>query len=83
MVLSNLVQWASLIVGLVCTFKFRNRLNQYAEAGRGDPYWLGGVATFFLYVFYLNYKLNQRIDAERAADVSGNARVVNGPVVQA
>jgi len=72
-VLSTVVQWASIIANLVCVFTLRNRLNEDAGAQRDSPYWVGGVATFFFQVLYLNYKLNQRIDAEHTADASSSA----------
>jgi hypothetical protein len=72
-VLSTVVQWASIIANLVCVFTLRNRLNADAGAQRDSPYWVGGVATFFFQVLYLNYKLNQRIDAEHTADASSTA----------
>jgi hypothetical protein len=69
--LSTGVRWPAIGVNLVCVFSFRKRLNQHADASSEGPYWVGGVATFFLQVLYLNYKLNQRIDAERITDSSG------------
>ena len=71
--LSTGVQWASIIANLVCVFTLRNRLNEDAGAQGDSPYWVGGVATFFFGMLYLNYKLNQRIDAEHIADASNTA----------
>jgi Domain of unknown function (DUF4234) len=56
------------VVNLVWVFMLRNRLNEHFVSHRGDRYWLGGVLTFFFQVLYLQYKLNQLIDRETAAD---------------
>jgi hypothetical protein len=62
------VQLASFIVNLVCVFSFRDELEEHPTEHSERSYHLSGLATFFLQVLYLNYKLNQRIDAARTAD---------------
>jgi hypothetical protein len=79
-VLSMAAQWAFAIVNLVCVFSVRRRLNEDVAAQPGTPYWAGGFATFFLHVLYLNYKLNQRIDAAHTSGVSSSPRMASGPV---
>jgi hypothetical protein len=61
------LQLAFFIVNLVCLFSFRDELNAHPTEYSEGSYHLSGLATFFLHVLYLNYKLNQRIDAARSA----------------
>jgi hypothetical protein len=61
------VKLAFFIVNLVCVFSFRDELHDHPTEHSERSYHLSGLATFFLQVLYLNYKLNQRIDADRTA----------------
>jgi hypothetical protein len=61
------VKLAFFIVNLVCVFSFRDELHEHPTEYSERSYHLSGLATFFLQVPYLNYKLNQRIDAARTA----------------
>ena len=62
---SSAASLVSNIIMLVWVFSFRNRLNEMTAVTRGSKFWLGAVLTFFFQVFYLQYKLNQLIDAWR------------------
>ncbi len=57
------VHWFAIIVNLICVFSFRNRLREYAAAHSAYSFRAGSVSTFFLQVLYLNYKVNELIDA--------------------
>jgi hypothetical protein len=70
-ILATLANWGCIILTLICLYTFRNRLNEHDGIGPGHRYWIGGVAIFFFQVIYLNYKLNQRIDAERTDSAAG------------
>ena len=65
------VKLAFFIVNLVCVFSFRDELHDHPTEDCEGSYHLSGLATFFLQVLYLNYKLNQRIDADRTAATTG------------
>ena len=60
------VKLAFFIVNLVCVFSFRDELDEHPTEYSERSYHLSGLATFFLQVLYLNYKLNQRMDAARS-----------------
>lgn len=60
--LSAGAQLGSKLVILITAFNFRSVMNRQYP-GRGSPYWVNGLLTFFLLVLYLNYKLNQRLDS--------------------
>ena len=63
---SSLLSLLSGVSFIVWAFMFRSRLNTILGASSGDPLWLGPVMTFFFQILYLNYKINQGIDAEAA-----------------
>ena len=51
-----------LILYLVVLFKIRNRLQIIINRTSNQSYELGSVFTFFFFVIYLQYKINQSID---------------------
>ena len=51
---------------LIWVYTLRNRLNRIIGAQEEDERWIGPVATFFFQILYLQYKINQAIDARRA-----------------
>jgi len=55
-------------VNLVCLFSLRDELENNRSPSADGWHHLSGLATLFFQVLYLNYKLNQRIDAERTAN---------------
>jgi hypothetical protein len=63
---SSLLGLLSGVSFIVWAFMFRSRLNTLLGASSGDPLWLGPIMTFFFQILYLNYKINQGIDAEAA-----------------
>ncbi len=65
--MSSAISMISGIVNLVWAFMFRHRLNEHFVPREDDRYWLNGVLTFFFTVFYVQCKLNELIDRERAA----------------
>ena len=66
--IAAILQVAFLIVNLVCLFSLRDELENNHSPSADGWHHLSGLATLFFQVFYLNYKLNQRIDAERTGN---------------
>ena len=52
---------ASNFANLIMAFKLRGAIHAAGHVRSGTPYWLGGVGTFFLGAFFLQYKIN-RVD---------------------
>lgn len=52
------------ILTIVWVFKIRNRINLLLNSAKGDASRLGPVFTFFLNIYYLQYKINSIIDRE-------------------
>jgi hypothetical protein len=50
------------VLYLVVLFKIRNRLQSIINRSSNKQYKLGIVLTFFFYVIYLQYKINEYID---------------------
>jgi hypothetical protein len=67
LVLGALINLTYLVLQLSCCFNLRRCLSEHDGIDRTHPYWVGGLGTFFLHVLYLNYRLNQRIDADAAS----------------
>ena len=40
-------------------YKFRGAMNTLTETQRGDKVWVGPILTFFINVYYFQYKINQ------------------------
>lgn len=59
--IDSLLSLTSIVLFIVWSFKFRNRLNRVTQSA-GKPTWSGPIMTFFFNVLYLNYKVNQNID---------------------
>ena len=59
---SQVVSMASNILFLVWVFKFKNRLNDFLEKNVSGYMPLTSMATFFMQVIYLSFKLNQHLD---------------------
>ena len=66
-IFSNLISFISNILMLVWVFKFRNRLADNVIGGLSGRAAVGPVMTFFFQVIYLQYKINERIDAVHAS----------------
>lgn len=62
---SPFVSIGSMVIFYVWIYKLRNRLNQVTNSA-GQVTWCGPILTFFLTIFYLNYKINQNIDIQNA-----------------
>jgi len=77
--LLNLGYW---IASLVCLFSFRNCYNRLIGAEPGNRHWLGVIATFFLHIFYIQYKINVAIDERRpkVVDQAPGVVVSDGPL---
>jgi heme/copper-type cytochrome/quinol oxidase subunit 2 len=56
---SNLVSLALVIILIVTSFKIRNRMNTLMDITKVDENWLNAFWTFFLHMFYINYKINK------------------------
>ncbi|WP_018014577.1 DUF4234 domain-containing protein [Teredinibacter turnerae] len=63
MVLS-LLSLAGSIMFVIWAFRLRSRIHQVANISVSDPSRIGPILTFFFSVIYLQYKINQYIDAE-------------------
>ena len=57
-VVSMVTRILYLIFLIIWIYAFRNRLNQLSGSSKGDLFWLGGILTFFINVYYFQYKLN-------------------------
>ncbi len=57
--LSIPVSFVAVILFLIWAFSFRNRFNILSESSKGSKFWLGIILTFFLNVYYFQYKINQ------------------------
>jgi len=44
---------------LIWIYTFRNRINSLSGSNKGDKLWIGGILTFFISVYYFQYKVNQ------------------------
>ncbi len=51
-----------IVLFIMSVFAFRKRINILSESTKGDSSWLGGILTFFLNVYYFQYKINQMHD---------------------
>lgn len=51
------VLWA--VLGLMWSFKARNRLNTILQGSNDQGTWFSGLWTFFFTAFYFNYKVNR------------------------
>ena len=60
--LGVIVNIAYIVFFLMWVFGFRKRLNQLSGSNKGDMFWLGGILTFFINVYYFQYKINQMHD---------------------
>jgi hypothetical protein len=65
-VLSKALGFGQFVAVLIWVYTLRNRLNRIIGAQEEDERWIGPVATFFFQILYLQYKVNQAIDARRA-----------------
>ncbi len=66
-VVASVASLTSSAANLIWVFMFRNRLNQHSQAQPRRGYWVYGLPTFFLQPLYLQYKINEQIDAQLAA----------------
>jgi len=62
MLIAPLVNIAVLVLFLMWIFGFRSRINQITGAQKGNMFWLGGILTFFINVYYFQYKINEMHD---------------------
>lgn len=62
MIIAPIVNIAVLILFLMWIFGFRSRINQITGAQKGNMFWLGGILTFFINVYYFQYKINEMHD---------------------
>jgi hypothetical protein len=53
------LNYITAIFFLIWIFSFRNRINILSRSSKGTQFWLGGILTFFINVFYFQYKINQ------------------------
>lgn len=60
--ISPFVNLILVILFLIWIFSFRNRINILSESNKGSQFWLGGILTFFINVYYFQYKINQMHD---------------------
>ena len=60
----SLASIISPILMYVWFFKIRNRINQLLNTAKGDESWLGPIYTFFFTIYYIQYKINSKIDNE-------------------
>lgn len=49
---------------LYSIFALRNKLVEITNRGSSNPEKMGGIKTFFLNVFFLNYRINKNIDLQ-------------------
>jgi uncharacterized Tic20 family protein len=57
--LSMFISIIGVILFLVWAFSFRKRLNTLSNSQKGERFWLGGILTFLINVYYFQYKINQ------------------------
>ena len=62
---ANVVNIFGQLVFLVWLFWFRNRMNALARAEGLEGRWLSALLTLFFSAIYLQYKINEAIDAEK------------------
>lgn len=48
-----------IVLYLIWIYKFRSRINMLTATKRGDKFWIGPILTFFINIFYFQYKINQ------------------------
>lgn len=60
--ISGILGIAYFVLFIVWIYSFRNRLNILSGSSKGDMFWLGGILTFFINVYYFQYKINQMHD---------------------
>lgn len=58
------LSFVSGILMLYSVFALRNRLVELTNKGAANPEKMGGIKTFFLNVFFLNYRINKNIDLQ-------------------
>jgi hypothetical protein len=64
--LEGFAQFLNLVAAialLIQCFKVRRILSEHMQARTGRPVSLSGPATFFLQIFYLQYKINRLLDS--------------------
>ena len=67
--LEGFAQFLNLVAAialLIQCFKVRRILSEHMQARTGRPVSLSGLATFFLQIFYLQYKINRILDSAGA-----------------
>ena len=67
--LEGFAQFLNLVAAialLIQCFKVRRILTEHLQARRGQPVPVSGPATFFLQIFYLQYKINRILDSSDA-----------------
>lgn len=60
----SLIGLIGTVLYIIWAFAMRNRIHAYLGIGPKDPRRLGPILTFFLSVYYLQYKINKFIDQE-------------------
>ncbi|MCK5901791.1 MAG: DUF4234 domain-containing protein [Cocleimonas sp.] len=56
---SLVINLAYIVLFITWAFSFRSRLNTLSGSNKGDLFWLGGILTFFINVYYFQYRINQ------------------------
>ena len=54
-----LVVIAYIVVYIMWIYAFRKGMNTLTGSNKGDLLWIGGILTFFINIYYFQYKINQ------------------------
>jgi hypothetical protein len=68
---SNLMNQIDSIVMIVWAFNIRNRMNVILEAEKKSPLWFNAFWTFFLQIFYIQFRINKIKTAEQLVCCDG------------
>lgn len=65
LVLANLISISNFVLTIMWVFAIRKIIHRIAGLGQQDEYWLHGVLTFLLSIYYFQYRINQIHDSEQ------------------
>lgn len=58
-ILGTLLVLVYFVLFIIWIYKFRGVINTLTDTKRGDTVWIGPILTFFINVYYFQYKINQ------------------------
>jgi hypothetical protein len=58
-VLSGVFGVVYFVLFIIWVYKFRGAINTLTDTQRGDQVWIGPILTFFINIYYFQYKINQ------------------------